>query len=341
MSVSQSKLAVAVSYVAALCGSGAAQSVPASILQIDIDNYTAYVNDVGDLSKLASDPNATTSTAAAKTFATLVGVADIVAVNGRPAKGTWTVRGTWVNLSPDAQPGNAIADTTRPLMIDSSWEIQQADGTPIGTIIGAGPAQGPPQPGAPSALLPTAAGATAITGGTGAFLGIRGQAGFSRFNVDGRVARVASASEDPASRRTRTSGARTWLLDLIPMSTPNVLTTATGPAVFHADFSPVTFTRPAKAGETLILMAADLGPTRPSVDRGAAFPLQPLVEVNSPVEVTVGGKPARVTNQIGWPTLTNVYRVDIIVPDGIAAGMAGIQITSAFISGSEVKMPIQ
>jgi hypothetical protein len=61
-------LAAAVSFVTALCGSVAAQSVPSSILQIDIDNYTAYVNDVSDFSKLGSDPAATTSAAAAKTL---------------------------------------------------------------------------------------------------------------------------------------------------------------------------------------------------------------------------------------------------------------------------------
>ena len=110
--------------------------------------------------------------------------------------------------------------------------------------------------------------------------------------------------------------------------------------MFHADFSPVTATRPAKAGEVLILMATDLGPTRPGVDRGTAFPAQTPVEVNSPVEVTVGGKSAVVMNKIGWPAMTNVYRVDVKVPDGTPAGMAGIRITSAFISGSEVKIPV-
>jgi uncharacterized protein (TIGR03437 family) len=155
------------------------------------------------------------------------------------------------------------------------------------------------------------------------------------------VARTASVAEDPATRRNKSGGARTWLLDLIPMSTPNVLTNSSGPAVVHIDFSPVTITRPAKAGETLIIMATDLGPTRPGVDRGSPFPSQPFVEVNSPVEVTAGGKPVEVTNKIGWPMLTSVYRVDVGVPDGIASGMAAVQITAAFISGPEVKIPIQ
>jgi hypothetical protein len=269
-----------------------------------------------------------------------VGVADIVAVNGQPATGTWTVRGTWVNLTPTAQPGAAIADTSRTFIIDSNWEIQQADGTPIGTIIGAGLAFGPPQPGAPSALLPTAAGATAITGGTGAFLGVRGQAGFSRINVDGKVARLASVSEDPANRRARSSGARTWLLDLIPMSQPQIATTASGPAVTHAiDFTPVSASKPAAPGENLALFASGLGPTRPGVDRGQPFPTTPLAVVNSPV--TVNGVSAQVLGAVGFPNAVDGYQVNFQIPKGTTKGMALVRVSAAWIAGATVNIPIQ
>ena len=335
---------VAAAYIAALAPVSLAQTAPAAILQIDIDNYAAYVNDTTDFSKLSSDANATTSTIGGKTFSTLIGMADIVAVNGKPAKGTWTVKGTWINQTPDAGPGQAIADTTRRFMIESAWEIQQADGRPIGTIIGAGLAFGPPQPGAPQALLPTAAGATAITGGTGAFLGARGQAGFSAISaVNG--GRVASTSEDPANRRARGPGARTWLLHLIPMFVPEVVSDQPGPVVFHSsDFSRVTSASPARAGEALTLAVSGLGPTRPGVDPGEPFPPspeKPLQEVNSPVEASVNGKAAEVINKIGWPNTTNTYRVDIRVPEGTPPGVAGLRITAAYVPGTEVKVPVK
>ncbi len=336
---------VVAAYFAALARASLAQTAPAAILRIDIDNYTAYVNDTADFSKLSSDANATTSAIGGKTFATLLGVADIVAVNGRPAKGTWTIRGTWINQTPDAGPGQAIADTSRTFMIESAWEIQQADGRPIGTIIGSGLAFGPPQPGAPQALLPTAAGATAITGGTGAFLGARGQAGFSAMNVGGRVARTASTAEDPANRRARGGGARTWLLHLIPIFVPEVVADQTGPVVFHsADFSRVNAASPARAGELLTVAVSGLGPTRPGVDPGEPFPPfpeKPIQEVNSPVEALVNGSAAQVINKVGWPNTTNVYRVDIRLPDGIAAGVATIRITAAYVPGAEVKIAVK
>jgi hypothetical protein len=322
-----------------------AQTVPAAILQVDIDNYVAYVNDTADVANLATDTNLTTSPAAAKTFATLLGIADIVAVNGKPARGTWIVKGTWINLTPDAAPGQAVADATRTFIIESVWEIQQTDGRPTGTIIGAGLAFGPPQPGAPLALLATAGGATAITGGTGAFLGARGQAGFSAINIGGRVARTSSVNEDPSRRRALGGGARTWLLHLIPMSLPEVVSDQTRPVVLHSsDFSRVTSASPARAGETLTLTVSGLGPTRPGVDPGESFPPFPengLQEVNSSVDVSVNGGAAEVVNKIGWPGRANTYRIDVRVPEGTSAGSAAVRITAGYVRGSEFNIPVR
>jgi uncharacterized protein (TIGR03437 family) len=120
------------------------------------------------------------------------------------------------------------------------------------------------------------------------------------------------------------------------------MATASGPAVFHGgDFSPVTAARPAKAGEVLIVRATGLGPTRPGVDPGRPFPLDSLLAVNSPVDVTVNAQTAEVINAVGWPGLVDTYRLDFRMPDGIATGMSAIQLTAAWIAGSQVNIPIQ
>jgi uncharacterized protein (TIGR03437 family) len=89
-----------------------------------------------------------------------------------------------------------------------------------------------------------------------------------------------------------------------------------GPAVWHADFTPVTAARPAVPGEVLIVMANGLGPTNPVVDLGTPFPQQPLAIVNTPVEASIGGARAEVINQVGWPGFVDTYRVDVRVPAG-------------------------
>ena len=132
------------------------------------------------------------------------------------------------------------------------------------------------------------------------------------------------------------------MLHVIPMSQPQIVTTSSGPAVFHADFSQVTAANPARAGELLILTATGLGPTRPGVDPGKPFPVgPPFLEVNSPVEVTVNGQAAEVVNKLGWPGLVDTYRVDFRIPEGTRVGTATIQLSAAWIVGPEVRIPVQ
>ena len=76
----------------------------------------------------------------------------------------------------------------------------------------------------------------------------------------------------------------------------------------------MTAARPARAGEIVIVRATGLGPTRPGVNPGQPFPSDSVQEVNSPVEVLVGGKTAEVVNKLGWPGSVDTYRVDFRVP---------------------------
>jgi len=173
----------------------------------------------------------------------------------------------------------------------------------------------------------------AIIGGTGAFLGARGQAGGS--GVQDIPVRLASIAEDPVNRRKNGGGKTGLTAQVIPMTRPEIV------SAFHADFSPVTAVKPAKAGEILIVKATGLGPTFPGVNHGQPFPMDSLQQVNSPVAVTVNGQAAEVINAIGWAGLVDAYRVDFRVPAGATAGTAAIQLSAAWIAGSSVTIPVQ
>jgi uncharacterized protein (TIGR03437 family) len=152
-------------------------------------------------------------------------------------------------------------------------------------------------------------------------------------------------AEDPAYRRVNGGGKHREIIHLIPMTWPEVMASPTGPTVFRGDdFSPVSAEKPARAGERLIMSVSGLGPVKPTLDPGKPFPPfqeGKLHEVNSPVEVKVNGREAQVVNKIGWPTLYNVYRVDFLVPEGTAAGMASVGLSVAWINGPEVKIPVR
>ena len=306
-----------------------------TVIQIDIENYAYYYADNPDYSKLAGSQQAVPPVST-KTFSSFIGLADIVRVNGKPARGTWSIRATTTNYTPNPQPGQVIADTTRNFFVDWIWEIQQASGTPIGTIMATGMGFGPPPPGSPLGLSPSAASSMAITGGTGAFLGIRGQAGFSAITTTGRAASVA---EDPSTRRTLGGGTRSFLLTLIPLASPAILNDSTGPLVFHSDFYQVTGTNPALPGEVLIVAATGLGPTNPGVDPGQPFPAAPLAVANSPVAATLNGASAEVLYAGGIPT-GMAYQVNLRLPANAQPGMATLQLTSAWQPSAPIQIPV-
>lgn len=154
--------------------------------------------------------------------------------------------------------------------------------------------------------------------------------------------RGASITEDPANRRTNGGGTQRYVVHLIPMSAPEIVIAAGGPAVTHSsDFSLVTVSKPAAAREILSLLATGLGPTVPAVDPGQPFPSAPLASVNSPVEVKVNGNPAEVLAAVGFPGSLEGYQVNFRVPPGTAKGSATIQVSAAWITGTAVQIAVQ
>lgn len=311
------------------------QAPPTAVLQVDIENVVQYQGDTTDLSKFGTNPKVTPA-APAPFGAVIVVLGDIVAVNGQPAKGTFVGRHLAIGLSPTPTGGTAvaIADTTRLTSAYRTFEIMKNDGTPVGTIMALGLNGGSPSPPGP----PAGAQNFAIVGGTGAFLGVRGQTGGGQTTIP---ARGASITEDPAFRRVNGGGKVRWQFFVIPMAVPQFVITANGPAVTHSDFTLVSASKPAAAGEILSAFVTGLGPTVPSVDFGQPFPATPPSAVNSPLDVTVNGRPAEVTAAVGYPGSVDGYQVNFRVPKDAVKGVASIQISAAWITGTEARIVIQ
>ena len=335
---------VAILFAAVYCNPAAGQA-PAATLYIEVQNVVEYQVDTSDLSKYGTDPKVTQGKIATPGVGgagvSIIGYGDIVAVNGQPARGSYAIRGVAVRMSPSPVRGvDAIADTTWPSMRTETFEILQSDGiTPVGTIMTSGLSSGMPSPPGP----PAGARNSAITGGTGAFFGVRGQRGQRNNLLSGAVPeRVASITEDPANRRQNGGGHTLTVLYVIPLSWPAITTTAAGPAIVHSsDFSLVSASKPATAGEILSLFATGLGPTRASLTPDQPFPSSPLAVVNSPIAVTVNGKAAEVLSAVGYPGALDGYQVNFRLPSDTAKGTASIQVTAAWIAGAPVSLPVR
>lgn len=319
-----------------LCAAtGRAQATAGSILRIEIENQTVYVLDCPN-SQLASNPNKL-DRADPKTFETSMNIGDIVSVNGNAVKGSVFESITAVAASPIPAAGRAISDTTHNGVYLWNLEFLNPDSSPIGAVQISGLAGGAKPPGYPKEILRN--GAYIVTGGTGAFFGVRG---YWQADPDTIVPiRSTSACEDPANRRINGGGKLHGILYLVPLTRPEIVIIPTGPAVVHSsDFAPVTTSRPAKSGEFLTAFATGLGPTRPGVEPGQAFPVSPLQVVNASVEVLVNGQSSPALYAGGYPNSLDGYQVNFRVPDSTAPGMISIQLKSAWMAGSEVRIPI-
>jgi hypothetical protein len=318
---------------ATLCSTASAQTPQATILTIEMENVVQYQENFANLQK-----NGTSTVMEAPisplSFSPGYFVADIATINGKKSKGTTLARNIFVNLNTNPSGSQAIADVNRFQAMDILLEIQQADGTSVGTIVLSGVTGGSAPVGAPKTGV---TGNFTVVGGTGAFLGARGQAA-TIMNTH----RPTSTFENPINRRTFPSGLWKIVVQLIPMTTPQVALTAIGPAVVHSsDFSLVTAAKPAHAGEVLTLFASGLGPTRPGVDPGQVFTASPVQVASSPIDVLVNGKAGEVLYAGGYPNTVDSYQVNFRMPADTAPGIAAIQLSAAWIAGTDAKIPVQ
>jgi hypothetical protein len=310
------------------------QSPPISVITVNTQNNTYYVTDTPDITQYAKDPGpvpSVTGPGTAPTFTRVTMIGDIVSVNGAPAKGTVVNEFTVLNLMPDASPGHAIGDVSA-FAIGSviTMDILLSDGTRIGNITASGLNTSPP-PGS---------GGYAVSGGTGSFLGATGE--ILQSKVPNIFGRAASVREDPSNRRINGGGTSHFVVHLIPLTSPEVLTNDHGVEIVHAnDFRPVSRATPAHPGETLILFASGLGPTRPGVDPGVPFTADPVQVVNAPVEVLVNSHAAEVLYATGVAGTQGKYEVSFRVPADTVAGTAELNLTVAWISGRTVQLAVQ
>src|SRR5215471_1790514 len=320
------------------CNLAKGQTTPPTTLTIDIANLVEYQADISDPTKFAKNANITPSLGlgpppnAIPNFAAVTIIGDIVAVNGQATKGIYAGRSIPINAAnPAPWLGGAIADVTRTALRQHIFEIWSSDGVAIGTIMSFGFSGGPAPPGTPT----TERANWAIVGGTGAFLGARGQV-----SGTGGTGRAASMAEDPGNRRINGGGNVRFILHVIPMFVPQILISAGSPAIVHSkDFSLVTASKPAVEGETLSLFATGLGPVVPTSDPGEPFPSD--ARVNSPVAVTVNGKSAEFLAAVGFPGAVDGYQVNFRMPPDIAKGAATVLVSAAWIASAPVSIAIQ
>ncbi len=117
----------------------------------------------------------------------------------------------------------------------------------------------------------------------------------------------------------------------VVIASPGVFTqnaSGSGPGAFlHANFTAVTSTSPAHAGETILIYCTGLGPTNPAVVSGSAAPGNPPATTTIAPTVTIGGINAPVSFSGLAPTFVGLYQINAQVPPGIGGGSPQVIVT--------------
>jgi minor extracellular serine protease Vpr len=128
-------------------------------------------------------------------------------------------------------------------------------------------------------------------------------------------------------------------------SAPGIFTYTSGGqtlgVVTHADGSVVTPSKPARAGEPVIVYATGVGPVDQKQASGEAASAQPLANTRQTPSVTVGGQTAAVLFSGLAPFFVGLNQINITVPSGVSSGLQPLVITSNGVASNTVSVPIQ
>jgi uncharacterized protein (TIGR03437 family) len=123
---------------------------------------------------------------------------------------------------------------------------------------------------------------------------------------------------------------------------PGIFVTSLGAAVAkNADFSLVSASNPAAAGEVLSIFCTGLGAVTPAVASGLLAPAGPIALTLAQPTVTVGGRDAEVLASALAPGFVGLNQVAIRMPSGVPAGNQPVVITSGGVRSNAAPMAVR
>lgn len=114
------------------------------------------------------------------------------------------------------------------------------------------------------------------------------------------------------------------------------------PASLHQDFSLISRSSPARAGETISVYLTGLGTVSPGVDAGAAAPSDPLSRITAEgLRVQLAGRDAVLSYAGLAPGLAGLYQLNITIPTGLPSGDAELWIFLPASTTLQTFLPVQ
>jgi len=144
---------------------------------------------------------------------------------------------------------------------------------------------------------------------------------------------------------TTSSGATTAFNVTVAAVAPSIFivdAAGTGAVVKNADFSLISASNRAKAGDTIVVYSTGLGQTTPAVDTGVlVVPPSGGFNNTGTVTVTIGGQNAPIVYSIASPGFAGLYQTAVTVPSGLTGSSAPLILRSGTTSSNTVTLAIQ
>ncbi|HMC62901.1 MAG TPA: CHRD domain-containing protein [Candidatus Solibacter sp.] len=143
---------------------------------------------------------------------------------------------------------------------------------------------------------------------------------------------------------TTTAGATAAFTATVASAQPSIFvvdTIGTGAVVKNSDFSLITATNKAKAGDVIVIYLTGLGQTTPAMTTGTLV-VPPAAAFNNTTTVTVsiGGQNAAVIYSIGSPGFAGLYQTAVTIPAGVT-GSAPVIVSSGTTKSNTVNISVQ
>jgi len=163
----------------------------------------------------------------------------------------------------------------------------------------------------------------------------------SALQINAQVPTVPSSNSSQAFQLTVAVNS---LVNATPVtitnSAPAIFDSGGAGAVLHADYSPVSASSPALAGEIVLIYATGLGETLPPINPGVAATSGLVV---APVSVTIGGATAFVNYAGVAPGYAGLYQVNTTIPTNppLSGNVEVLLTVGAVTSPSGVTITVQ
>ncbi len=158
--------------------------------------------------------------------------------------------------------------------------------------------------------------------------------------IRGQVPFSVTLGIQPVVVTTSTGTSKAFMTTVVPAAPAIQLMRSGLAAARDSDGAPITAANPAMPQDVIVVFATGLGQTNPPLQSGAIVPPTVLFSAST-LSARIGGINTTVISAVAEPGMPGIYRVRIVVPNGISqSGNAPMLLQIGLVTSNVVALPV-